>query len=48
MEGSGIPAPRRIGLARAAASRMPLAAGVLTVNQRGTIARWIDRGAPSD
>lgn len=29
-------------------SRMPLAAPALTANQRLTIARWIDRGAPPD
>ncbi|MFP5354712.1 MAG: hypothetical protein ACLGIK_06085 [Gemmatimonadota bacterium] len=29
-------------------SRMPLAAPALTTNQRSTIARWIDRGAPPD
>jgi hypothetical protein len=43
--------PRMIGddaAARAGTSRMPLAAAPLTVNQRETIARWIDRGAPPD
>ncbi len=34
--------------ARAGVSRMPLAAPALTANQRATIARWIDRGAPPD
>lgn len=33
---------------RAGVSRMPLAAPALTDNQRATIARWIDRGAPPD